>query len=147
MILHCTTLTFLRCIAEYYHLIFYLCSFSCVIHIVDLTRSCKPLVFAFIISKCRWFRTNSSSLTWSCTPFKVDILCIVLLQVRVFRFSGQLSCTVTCLLMMSNVSTEAAWVNSRFTAALVVFYSQLLKPFTCVVLRHWLLHNSTKSLF
>ena len=98
-----------------------------------------------IISKCHWFGTNSSSLTWSCTAFNVNILCIVLLEVRVVRFSGQLSCTVSCLIR-TLVSIEAAWVNSRSTAALVVFYSQLLKPFTCVVLRHWLLHDSIKSL-
>ena len=48
MILHCTTLTFWRCIAEYYHLLFYCCSFLCDIRIVDLTRRCKPLIFAFL---------------------------------------------------------------------------------------------------
>jgi len=61
--------------------------------------------------------------------FLVDILCTVLSQVRVVRFSGQLSCTMSCILVMvmTVVSIEAAWVNSRSTAALVVFSSQLLK--------------------
>jgi len=63
---------------------------------------------------------------------KVDILCIVLLQVHVFRFRGQLSCTMSCVL---DVSIEAAYVNSHSTAVLVVFPSGL-KPFTCVVLNH-----------
>ena len=36
---------------------------------------------------------------WSCTTFNVDILCIVLLQVRVVRFSGQLSCSISSVLM------------------------------------------------
>lgn len=42
--------------------------------------------------------------------FKVDILCIVLSQVRVVRFSGQLSCTMSCILVMvmTVVSIEAA---------------------------------------
>ena len=44
---------------------------------------------------------------WSCTTFNVDILCIVLLQVRVVRFGGQLRCSMSCLLV-SNVSIEAA---------------------------------------
>ena len=49
-ILHCTTLTFWRCIAEYYHLLFLFLQFQlCDTRIVDLTRRCKPLVFAFYI--------------------------------------------------------------------------------------------------
>ena len=51
VILHCTTLTFWRCIAEYYHVLFYFCSFSCDIRIVNLTRRCKRLVFAFYTNK------------------------------------------------------------------------------------------------
>jgi len=42
---------------------------------------------------------KSSSVKWSCTTFNVDILCIVLLQVRVVRFSGQLSCSVSSVMI------------------------------------------------
>ena len=53
---------------------------------------------------------KSSYVKWSCTAFKVDILCIVLLQVRVVRVSGQFSCTVSCL---SEVSISSAVVKVR----------------------------------
>ena len=55
---------------------------------------------------------KSSSVKWSWTTFNVDILCIVLLQVRVVRFSGQLGCTMSCLLV-TYVSISSAVVKVR----------------------------------
>ena len=55
---------------------------------------------------------KSSSVKWSCTMFNVDILCIVLLQVRVVRVSNQLSCSMSCLLV-TDVSISSAVVKVR----------------------------------
>jgi len=84
----------------------------------------------------RDWSANISSLTLSCTKFNVDILCIVLLQVRVVRFSGHLSSSLSCrmMIMMSYVSIESASVSSLYRCA------------GCFLISFWKSFSAAKSI-